>query len=382
MIQKQRQISWVNTLFLTISPLLGIVGTAFYVYFNGVTRWELIPFVVLCGFTGLSITGGYHRYFAHRSYKPNRIVELFYLIFGACAVQNSALHWASDHRSHHRYTDTERDPYNAKEGFFHSHMGWIFYRDPSERSYDNVRDLQADPLVMWQQRYYVPIAIVVGGLVPLLLGAVAGHPLGGFLWGGALRITLVHHSTFLINSWAHIFGTQPYATTDSSRDCWWLAFLTNGEGYHNFHHKFQADYRNGARWFQWDPTKWLILGLSSLGLARRLHRVPQEVIIKARIDAAMAQAESRLGPLSWEARTAMQEKLAIHRSRLAEIMTSWAHARARYVELRISAHKGSEEKLTHYKALLRKHRADLRKATSEWTETLRAHNRQWGYQTT
>jgi stearoyl-CoA desaturase (delta-9 desaturase) len=187
--------------------------------------------------------------------------------------------------------------------------------------------------------------------------------------------------TFLINSWAHIFGTQPYATSNTSRDCWWLAFLTNGEGYHNFHHKFQADYRNGVLWFQWDPTKWLIWALSSFGFTEQLNKVPQEVILKARLEAAMSQAELRLKPLSGEARAAFEETLVLQRSKLNEIMAGWAQARVHYVKLRISAHHDSNEKLLHYKAVLRKHRADLRKAKVEWRETLRTHSRQWGYQT-
>ena len=379
--RKQLKINWTNTLFLTISPLIGVVGTALYTARYGVTRWEIIPFFVMVAFTGLSITGGYHRLFAHRSYKANPLIKLFYLVFGACATENSALHWTSDHRNHHRYVDTDLDPYNAKEGFFHSHIGWIFFQDSSGRSFDNVRDLQKDPLVMWQDRYYIPISIVVGGGVPMLLGAVAGHPLGGFLWGGALRLVLVHHMTFLINSWAHIFGNQPYSTSDTSRDCWWLAFLTNGEGYHNFHHKFQADYRNGVRWFQWDPTKWLVWGFSRLGWTQQLNRVPHEVIMRARLDAAMSKAEANLTPLPSAARASLQEKLVLHRGRLAEIMANWSRARARYIELRVSAQKGSEEKRAHYKVLLRKYRADLRKATAEWREILQAHSRQWGYQT-
>jgi len=164
----KREYSWLNVFFLTVTPLIGLFGTGAYVMLNGVTRWELVPFIFLVFATGLSITGGYHRYFAHRSYKANPVIKFFYLFFGACAIQNSALHWASDHRYHHRYVDTNDDPYNAKEGFFYSHMGWIFFKDPPGRNFNNVRDLQADKMVMWQHRYYVPIAI---------LGGVSGsHP--------------------------------------------------------------------------------------------------------------------------------------------------------------------------------------------------------------
>jgi stearoyl-CoA desaturase (delta-9 desaturase) len=167
-----------------------------------------------------------------------------------------------------------------------------------------------------------------------------------------------------------MFGSQPYSTSDTSRDCWWLAFLTNGEGYHNFHHKFQADYRNGARWFQWDPTKWLIWTTSKVGLSRQLHRVPQEVIIKARIDAAMAKVESHMELLSAESRAALQKKLADTRRWLEQAMASWVQARSRYAELRHSVSKAPEE-WTRTQNLLVGVRVEMRRAIAEWSRTAR-----------
>ena len=396
------ELNWANVLFLALSPVIGIGGTAAYAYFHGVTRWELIPFFALMGLTGLSITGGYHRYFSHRSYKANRALEFLYLVFGACALENGVLHWASDHRRHHRFTDTDLDPYNITKGFFHAHMGWIFYKERPNESFSNVPDLLADPLVLWQERYYLPVAITVGFLGPTLIGAIAGRAVGGLLWGGFLRLVLVHHTTFLINSWAHMFGSQPYETANTARDSWWLAFLTHGEGYHNFHHKFEADYRNGVRWYHWDPTKWLIWALSRVGWTAQLHRVPAEIILKARADLVMNQAEQSLLSLPEGPRAVIRRRLAASRIRIEQLMASWARARLIYLEqLRatlnrdrsrvpegsarewLAAQQGeTQEALLRYQELLAECRRELRKSTSEWKHQLQQHFRSFQPQTT
>jgi stearoyl-CoA desaturase (delta-9 desaturase) len=132
----------------------------------------------------------------------------------------------------------------------------------------------------------------VSSRIPTLIGAFFGRPLGGLLWGGFLRIVLIHHTTFLVNSVAHLYGTRPYTEGNSGRDNALLAFVTNGEGYHNFHHKFPSDFRNGVRWYQWDPTKWLIVLLGHVGLARHLVKTPDSVIEKTR-RRMLATAEAR-----------------------------------------------------------------------------------------
>src|SRR5262245_29196871 len=135
MIKTERSLDWGNILFLTLSPLAALAVALYYIPRYGVTMADITIFVVLFFATGLSITGGYHRLFSHVAYKANPIIKLFYLVFGACAMENSALHWASDHRTHHRYTDTDQDPYNAGRGFWWSHMGWIFYKSHEDRDF-------------------------------------------------------------------------------------------------------------------------------------------------------------------------------------------------------------------------------------------------------
>jgi len=296
-----RAFNWGNITFLTLSPIAAFVSVGLYIYHQGLHPADLLSFWFLLLFTGLAITAGYHRYYSHRSYECHPVMQVFYLLFGAAALQTSVLHWASDHRFHHRFVDHEGDPYNITKGFFWAHMGWIFYKDIPPRSLENVPDLKADRLVMWQHRYHLPLGIGVGFILPFLIGIAFGRPWGGFLWGGLLRVVLGHHGTFLINSAGHYTGRQLYTDTDSSRGTSWLAFVTLGEGYHNFHHAFPGDYRNGVLRCDWDPTKWWIWGLSRIGLTWRLHRVPARSIqraqmrMKHRQDLPLLEQKSRQG---------------------------------------------------------------------------------------
>lgn len=201
------------------------------------------------------------------------------LIAGGMALENSALKWSADHLRHHARTDTEEDPYNATKGFWYSHVGWILSKDPYVHpKYE--APFRKDPLVMWQYRYYVPI--VLSGLVlPFLIGFISGGLKGGigcFMLAGVGRVFLVLNSTFCINSICHIWGDQPYGKKNTSRDSFWVSLITFGEGYHNYHHAFPTDYRNGALRYNFDPSKWLIFGLSKIGLAGDLIRIAPEKI--------------------------------------------------------------------------------------------------------
>ena len=231
--------------------------------------------------TGFSITLGYHRLFSHATFRAKLPVRLFTLIFGAAAFENSVLMWASEHRRHHKHVDHDEDPYDITKGFFHAHIGWLLFKLWPQPPFDNVADLKKDRLVMWQHRYIHLLAVVMSFGLPALLGGLwdgwAGA-LGGFLIGGVAKVVVLQHGTFLINSACHTIGRQPYSTRCSARDSFLLALFTGGEGYHNFHHEFQHDYRNGVKPWQWDPTKWLIWSLSKLGLTSGLRRAPAELI--------------------------------------------------------------------------------------------------------
>ena len=228
----------------------------------------------------LSTTGGYHRLFAHKTYRAAWPVRLFYILFGAASGQGPALVWAADHRKHHARTDTGEDPYNIRQGFWWAHVGWLFFRSPVDLHL--VRDLDRDPLVRFQDRHYLSLLLAMGFLVPTLIAWTWGDAAGGLLLGGFLRLALQYQATFSINSLAHSIGSRPYSTSVSARDSLVTAIVTLGEGYHNYHHRFPADYRNGIRFFHFDPTKWCVWLLSKVGMASELKRVPAEAIQAAR----------------------------------------------------------------------------------------------------
>ena len=279
--QKQK-LDWTNTLFLIGVHVLGVYGI-YWLAWEHFSWWTLGLGLAWFAACGVSITGGYHRLFSHPTYKAAWPLRLFYLLFGAASVQNSALKWSADHRTHHGHVDTERDPYNIYQGFWWAHIGWVLFLTGTDRL-DNVGDLEKDPLVRFQHRHYVALAIVFGALLPVGLGFLWGDPLGALLVAGFTRLMLQYHATFAVNSFAHMLGTQPYSAKTSARDSFITAILTLGEGYHNFHHSFQMDYRNGVRWWQLDPTKWFVWTLSKAGVTRDLRRAAPERIRAARSD--------------------------------------------------------------------------------------------------
>jgi stearoyl-CoA desaturase (delta-9 desaturase) len=212
------------------------------------------------------------------------------------SLQNSILIWGSQHRTHHRFVDDwDKDPYSAKRGFWFSHMGWILRNYPSGvNDFTNAKDLERDPIVMFQHRYYLPLTLATNFGLPFALGWAVGDVWGVFLLGGLLRLVINHHFTWFINSLAHMWGTQPYTDENTARDNPLLAFVTYGEGYHNFHHIFQNDYRNGVKWYQFDPTKWLIATLSFMGLAENLKRVPDLWIQRSQLAMQFKRMEAAL----------------------------------------------------------------------------------------
>lgn len=277
-----KELDFFNLIFLSSIPFLGTVLLLLHIFLEGFNPYLLIPAVIMYVLTGFSITGGYHRLFAHRSYQANPIIKLFYLLFGAAAGENSVLKWATDHRIHHQNVDTDGDPYDISQGFFYAHMGWII-RKQSLAAANYPKDLMNDKLVMWQDKYLLPITLLTNLIPCLIVGYLTGSWLGSFAIVGFLRVTGVQHATFFINSLCHMLGKRPYDDTQTARDSFFMALLTFGEGYHNFHHTFQIDYRNGVRWYQWDPTKWTVNLMSRVGLAYNLKRTSELSILKAKM---------------------------------------------------------------------------------------------------
>jgi stearoyl-CoA desaturase (delta-9 desaturase) len=306
--QPPRRVNWINVTFLLGTLLVAAVGTPWYVATHGLGWPESLTFLGLWLVVGLSVTGGYHRLFAHRTYQAAWPVRLFYLVFGSAALENSVVNWAADHRVHHSEVDHERDPYNIQKGFWWAHMGWIFFEgNPPGQSV--VRDLLEDPLVRWQARWYVVIGLVVSFGIPLAVGLATGRVLGCLLIGGVLRIVVSHHGTFFINSLCHMVGRQPYSREHSARDSAVMAVLAFGEGYHNYHHSFPFDYRNGIKTWHFDPAKWAIWCLSRVGLAGDLRRASDAVVLKAKVDLQFERAKEKLERVVAEARASAEQRL-------------------------------------------------------------------------
>ena len=298
--QNKPPLIWLNVFIFSFSMLLATVAAPWYGFEFGYGSEHWIWLLITFSFCNLSITAGYHRLWSHKAYEAHWSLRFLFALGGAFALQNSALHWSSDHRVHHRHVDdNDKDPYSAKLGFWHSHIGWMLrhYNKATYSDYSNCRDLQKDKIVMWQHKYYVPLAILMNIGVPVALGLIYQDVWGMLLMVGAVRLVLNHHTTFFINSLAHIWGSQPYTDKNTARDNGILAFFTFGEGYHNYHHIFENDYRNGILWWQYDPTKWLIKTCSWVGLAGKLRKAPQLRIEKARAQMKLQTARFNIQQL-------------------------------------------------------------------------------------
>ncbi len=359
---KGRPIVWGNVAFLTLTPLAAAIAVPWYVLTHGVTWVEIVACVGMWLLTGVSVTAGYHRLFAHRAYSAPAPIRAFFAILGAAAFENSVITWAAAHRFHHRNVDTEEDPYNAKEGFFYSHIGWILVEGAKHDDTSNVPDLWKDPILRWQHKHIILIGAVVNLGTTIALGLITGHMLGMFVFAFLLRMVLTHHFTFLINSAAHIWGSQPYSTAHSARDNWLLSFLSFGEGYHNYHHSFQADYRNGPRLYNWDPSKWLIWSMNRVGLVSNLKRSPIDVTFGRLFEHARSTFETHLANLGetvddWQ--ESARNQTAVAREAMRDLIDSDPREMLR-VKI-IAAERHCEETIAELKAA----RTNLQKKMAE-----------------
>ena len=325
------------TIFLA-TGLITLIAVPWYGIVHGYSAgiWAFFAFFLIVN--EMSITAGYHRLWAHRAYEAHPILRVFFLIFGTMALQNSAWVWCSGHRRHHLYVDdNEKDPYSANRGFWFSHIGWML-RDYKSGAVDftNIPDLKRDKLLAFQHRHYAVLAILINFGLPILVGWALGDMWGALLLAGVARLCLSHHFTFFINSLAHIWGTRPYTEENTARDNPVLAVITYGEGYHNFHHIFAHDYRNGVRWWQWDPTKWLIASCAWIGLTRRLKRTPAFQIQRALLAMQLHQAQQKLARLQQaEGPTHIEQlrnKIAQEYEALATAVADWTRVKEQWID--------------------------------------------------
>lgn len=251
--------------FLTHLICLGVV-------FVGVT-WQDVALCI--GFYYLrmfSITAGYHRYFAHRSYKTGRFFQFLLALLGSTSAQKGPLWWAAHHRAHHRYSDTPQDIHSPRKGFFWAHVGWILVTKWEKTDWARIQDFAKYPELRLLNRFH---------LVPPLTVAVLLYVLGGahaLWWGGFISTTLLWHGTFTINSLSHIYGSRRYETTDDSKNNFWLALITMGEGWHNNHHHYMSTANQGFFWWEIDMSYYLLRILSWFGIVWDLRTPPAHIL--------------------------------------------------------------------------------------------------------
>ncbi len=295
-IEQRAPINWTVTSVFALTFLAAVTLVPWYGIVHGYSVWAWIFFFTLLLLNGIGIGSGYHRLWSHRTYEAHPALKWFLAIFGGMSVQNSIIIWCARHRVHHRDVDNnDKDPYSIGRGFWFAHIGWML-RDYKSGvvDYNLVPDLQKDPVAAWQHRWYWTLVWATNLGVPLILGWLTGDIIGVFLLAGVLRLVVSHHTTFFINSLAHMWGTQPYTDENSARDNHILALITYGEGYHNYHHLFQSDYRNGIRWWHLDINKWFISACALFGLVKNRKRAPQFKVLRARLNMEFKTARNKL----------------------------------------------------------------------------------------
>lgn len=328
------RVNWLISSFLIGTLFLALTAVPAYIWFFGIDWFQIALFFLMFCAVGFSVTLGYHRLFSHLAFQAHWTVRLCILIFGAGAFENSVLLWACEHRTHHKHVDDEEDPYNVTKGLFHAHMGWLMFKLDPLPPFDNVADLQKDPLVVWQHRHIHWLAAFVAFVFPAILGFAWGgwvSALGAFLIAGVARVVILQHCTFCINSLCHYIGTRPYSSKCTARDSWLMAIVTLGEGYHNYHHEFQHDYRNGVKPWQIDPTKWIIWTLSKLGLVSRLRRVSAEKILLSELVEAQRRLERKLSNPGLPEAVSAYLASACHRVQVTA--QRWAQRKAEQLEV-------------------------------------------------
>jgi stearoyl-CoA desaturase (Delta-9 desaturase) len=275
---------------VTAVPFAALVVVGWQLW-NDALRWsDLIVFAMCYVATGLGVTVGFHRLFTHRAFKTNRWMRGALAILGSAAIEGPVISWVADHRKHHAFSDCEGDPHSphvdhghgwrgALKGLWHAHVGWLFIHTNRGNKHRYAPDLLKDPLVRFIDRTFLVWA-TLGLLVPFglgyLIGGSAHAALTALVWGGAVRMLVVHHVTYSINSLCHFFGRRAFATGDESRNLFWLAPFTFGESWHNNHHAFPTSFAHGMRRWQLDPSAAIIRLMEKFGLAWDVVRISPE----------------------------------------------------------------------------------------------------------
>lgn len=263
--------------YLNILGILAIHLATIWAFWRG-TDLGLIALAIAFYFIRMfAITAGYHRYFAHRSYKTSRPMQFFLALLGTTATQKGPLWWASTHRIHHKHSDTERDVHSPKQhGFWYSHMGWWLGSKHEKTNLSLINDFAKYPELRFIDRYHWIGVLLAMGVAYAIRG------FDGFLWGYVVSTCFLLHGTFTINSLAHVYGSRRYETTDTSRNNLWLALITMGEGWHNNHHYYQSSANQGFYFWEVDASYYVLKAMSWVGLVRDLRKPPKRVLDEGR----------------------------------------------------------------------------------------------------
>lgn len=262
------RLDWPVILFMSAIHIVAI-----FAFFPGNFSWAAVGVAVFLHWVtgGLGITLGFHRLVTHRSFQSPKWLEYFLVFCGCLACQGGPIDWVGMHRIHHLHSDHEGDPHDSNKGFLWSHLNWMMYQIPAREEVPRfTKDIAEDPVYQFLQKYFIPIQVGLG-IVLYLLG---GWPF--VLWGIFVRLVAVYHCTWLVNSATHKFGYRTYESGDLSTNCWWVALLVYGEGWHNNHHAFQYSARHGLRWWEIDMTWMTIQFLQALGLAWNIKLVQEK----------------------------------------------------------------------------------------------------------
>lgn len=262
----------VFVLIIVIAPLLGTVLAILWLWQQAVHWSDLALLAGMYSLSMLGITIGYHRMLTHRSFRPHPVVKALLLIFGSMSAEGPAIEWAASHIKHHALSDREGDPHSPIDGFFHAHLGWLFNGLADPNIY--CRYLVKDRLVVFIS-YTFWLWLVLSFIIPFLIGGWTG-----LLWGGFVRLFLVQHVTFSVNSICHTFGRRDFETNDQSHNEWIIGMLAFGEGWHNNHHAFPRSAFQGLHWWQFDLSGYIIWTLERLGLARDVYRIPPALLAR------------------------------------------------------------------------------------------------------
>lgn len=228
-----------------------------------------------------AITGFYHRYFSHRSFKTSRITQFIFAFIGAMSAQQGPLWWAAHHRHHHPYSDKPEDLHSPRQGgFWHSHIAWVVKERNMGTDLSKIRDFAKYPELVWLNNNHLAAPITLAALTALagyLMQPLGTNPLQMLIWGFFVSTVLLYHATFTINSLSHVFGKQRYKTGDDSRNNWFLAIITMGEGWHNNHHYYMTSTRQGFYWWEYDFTFYILWVMSKLGIIWDMKKVPEHI---------------------------------------------------------------------------------------------------------